>query len=121
MQFKHSALFYTFVYVATSFGLYYLHASGDDKAMPTIYCLPFLYSLTLVLNFFLHQSSTSRPATMINAIMLSSLGRLLGFGGVIVLSVFLVKHAIVYTITTVACLYMISLGGDIFFVKRFKS
>ncbi len=121
MEFKHSAFFYTAIYIIIAVVLFSLERSGNVNVRPSIYILPILYTVSLLLNYVLYRSMLSRPAMMVNAIMISSLGRLLGFGAVIVSSVFLFREAVVYTTTTVVLLYLISVGGDLFFVRRFKS
>lgn len=120
MIFKHSAIFYTLIYLIVAVVLYFAQQVLGFYIFPVVFGLPFLYALTLGLNYFLHQSVLSRPTMMVNAIMLTSMGRLLGFGGAIVFTVFAYRDILGIAVPIYSFLYLVSLGGDIFFVKRFK-
>ncbi len=118
MVFKHSAIFYTSIYLSVALGLYCVQQIIGINSFPIVFGLPILYALTLGLSYYLHQSLLSRPAMMVNAIMLSSMGRLLGFGSAIVFTVFAFRDILTLAISVYSFLYLVSLGGDIFFVKR---
>lgn len=118
MNFKHSAFFYTSVYLFVAVAFFFIQNVSEVVFSPIVFGLPFLYVLTLGLNYYLHESARSRPAMRVNAIMLSSMGRLVGFGSAIVITVFLFKHLLVAAISIYSFLYLVSLGGDIFYLKR---
>lgn len=120
MNFKHSAFFYTTIYMLVAFGLYCVQKFYGTNTFPVVYGLPILYSLSMMLNYFLHQSVLLRPAMMVNAVMLSSMGRMLGFGGAIAFTVYVYRDLLALTVSIYSFLYLVSLGADIYFVKRFK-
>ena len=120
MNFKHSAIFYTSVYVIVALGLYLTQHIIVINTYPVVSGLPVLYAITLLLNYYLHQSIQSRPAMMVNAIMLSSMGRFIGFGGVIAFTAYVCRDILILVITVYSLLYLVSLGGDLFFVKQYK-
>jgi len=121
VSYRASALFYCLVYCFCAGILAYAENSAQLGIRVIITVdLPLLLALSLSLNFLLYKSSLGKQTAFVNAVMLASMGRLVGFGLVLAITIFAQQSIALPVAIVVSMLYLISAGADAFFVKRFK-
>lgn len=121
MSFKVSASFYCAVYCICAVAVLFIEQSfhfGFGRTAMII--LPVLLTFSLIINYSLYKASLGKQTGFVNALMLTSMGRLVGFATVLVAAVFLNREFVAPLAALVSVLYLISVGADSYFSKRFR-
>lgn len=121
MSFKSASLFYSITYSVVAVILLFANRSTElEFGQIVMFDLPILLAVSLLLNYYIYKATQGKESGFVNALMLTSMGRLVSFGTVLVATVFIWRETIIPSAIIISLLYLISTGADSYFAKRFS-